>query len=179
MGYNKQLTTFFFITKHMFAAFYFSRSRVDKRSLRQWPTFSFFCLVSGDENWFSSLSSCFSVTSLLSLSLFVFAFFFVCVFFFSPGSFFRPPGVSFVFFFFFTVLCSAFYRARELAKTSPYYSPAFTGLLINPRAGSWAKDVVHDRIELLQFSLLNRLSPREMKGIMNSSSKRRRLCPWE
>jgi hypothetical protein len=39
--------------------------------------------------------------------------------------------------------------------------------------------VVHDRIELLQFSLLNRLSPREMKGIMNSSSKRRHLCPWE
>jgi hypothetical protein len=39
--------------------------------------------------------------------------------------------------------------------------------------------VVHERIELLQFSLLNRLSPREIKGIVNSSSKRRRLCPWE
>jgi len=78
------------------------------------------------------------------------------------------------------LFCSAFYRARELApKASPCYSPAFTGLLINPRAGSWAKEVVHDRIELLPFSLLNRLSPREMEGIMNSSSKRRRLCPWE
>jgi len=162
----------------MFAAFYFSRSRVDKRSLRQWPTFSFFCLVSGDENWFSSLSSCFSVTSLLSLSLFVFAFFFVCVF-FLPWFVFSSPWCLLCFLLFFTVLCSAFYRARELAKTSPCYSPAFTGLLINPRAGSWAKDVVHDRIELLQFSLLNRLSPREMKRIMNSSSKRRRLCPWE
>ena len=82
-------------------------------------------------------------------------------------------------FFFFRCLCSAFYRARELSKTSPCYSPAFTGLLINPRSGSWAKDVVHERIELLQFSLLNRLSPREIKGIVNSSSKRRRLCPWE
>jgi hypothetical protein len=85
----------------------------------------------------------------------------------------------FFFFLFFLLLslpllCSAFYRARELAKNSPCYSPAFTGLLINPRAGSWAKDVVHDRIELLQFSLLNRLSPREMKGIMNRSSKRHR-----
>jgi len=78
------------------------------------------------------------------------------------------------------LFCSAFYRARELApKTSPCYSPAFTGLLINPRAGSWAKEVVHDRIELLPFSLLNRLSPREVEGIMNSSSKRRRLCPSE
>jgi hypothetical protein len=78
------------------------------------------------------------------------------------------------------LFCSAFYRARELApKASPCYSPAFTGLLMNPRAGSWAKEVVHDRIELLPFSLLNRLSPREMEGIMNSSSKRRRLCPWE
>jgi len=80
---------------------------------------------------------------------------------------------------FFRCLCSAFYRARELAKTSPCYSPTFTGLLINPRSGSWAKDVVHEWIELLQFSLLNRLSPREIKGIVNSSSKRRRLCPWE
>jgi len=93
-------------------------------------------------------------------------------------------SLYFFFFLFFLLLslpllCSAFYRARELAKTSPCYSPAFTGLLINPRAGSWAKDVVHDRIELLQFSPLNRLSPREMKGIMNSSSKRRRLCHWE
>jgi hypothetical protein len=26
--------------------------------------------------------------------------------------------------------------------------------------------VVHERIELLQFSLLNRLSPREIKGIV-------------
>jgi len=78
------------------------------------------------------------------------------------------------------LFCSAFYRARELAPlTSPCYSPTFTGLLINPRAGLWAKEVVHDRIELLPFSLLNRLSRREMEGIMNSSSKRRHLCPWE
>ena len=78
------------------------------------------------------------------------------------------------------LFCSAFYRARELApKASPCYSPAFTGLLINPRAGLWAKEVVHDRIELLPFPLLNRLSRREMEGIMNSSSKRRHLCPWE
>jgi hypothetical protein len=27
--------------------------------------------------------------------------------------------------------------------------------------------------------LLNRLSPCETKGMMNSASKRRRLCPWE
>jgi len=40
----------------------------------------FFCLISGDENWFSSLPCCFfSVTSLLSLSLFFFCFFFVSV----------------------------------------------------------------------------------------------------
>jgi hypothetical protein len=70
------------------------------------------------------------------------------------GFFSRPPFAA--------PLCSAFYRARELAKTIPCYSPAFTGLLINPRAGPWAKDVVHDWIELLQFSLLNRLSPCEM-----------------
>jgi len=36
----------------------------------------FFCLISGDENWFSSLPYCFfSVTSLLSLSLFFLLFF--------------------------------------------------------------------------------------------------------
>jgi hypothetical protein len=95
----------------------------------------------------------------------------LCFFLFSAvRGFFSPP---------LPLLCTAIYRARELAKTSPCYSPTFTGLLINPRAGSWAKDVVYDRIELLQFSLLNRLSPHEMKGIMNNSSKRSRLCPWE
>ena len=123
-----------------------------------------FVFVSGSR----PLVFCFVLPWVLSL---VFLWFFSssrrCVF-----SLFFPP--------FLPLFCSAFYRARELApKTSPCYSPAFTGLLINPRAGSWAKEVVHDRIELLPFSLLNRLSPREMEGIMNSSSKRRRLCPWE
>jgi len=125
--------------------------------------FLFFCFFVLSVSWASSSS----------VSLFVCSFF-VPVFF----SFSAVRGFFF-FFFFFPLLCSAFYRARELAKTSPCYSPAFTGLLVNPRAGSWAKDVVHDRIELLQFSLLNRLSPREMKGIMNSYSKRRRLCASE
>ena len=124
--------------------------------------------------FFFFLFCVFGLLSFFLLCFSVFCSFFVPVFFlFSAvrGFFFPSPLAA--------LLCSAFYRARELAKTSPCYSPAFTGLLINPRAGSWAKDVVHDRIELLQFSLLNRLSPCEMKGIMNSSSKRRRLCSWE
>jgi len=87
--------------------------------------FFFFCLVSGDENWFSSLSSRFSVTSLLSLSLFFF-FFFVCVCFsplvrlcFSPGSFFRPPGVSSVFFFFLPFSALPFIEPESLPKPVP------------------------------------------------------------
>jgi hypothetical protein len=52
-------------------------------------------------------------------------------------------------------------------------------LLINPRAGAWARGVVHGRIELLRISLLNRLPPPEKEGMMNSASKRCRWYPGE
>jgi hypothetical protein len=69
------------------------------------------------------------------------------------------------------LLCSAFYRAREpqnqscLCRTVIQITNGIVGRRRGPR---FAADF-----------LLNRLSPCETKGMMNSASKRRRLCPWE
>jgi len=69
------------------------------------------------------------------------------------------------------LLCSAFYRAREpqnqscLCRTVIQITNGIVGRRRGPR---FAADF-----------LLNRLPPCETKGMMNSASKRRRLCPWE
>ena len=81
---------------------------------------------------------------------------------FCSGS--SPPPPS-------ALLCSAFYRAREpqnqscLCRTVIQITNGIVGRRRGPR---FAADF-----------LLNRLSPCETKGMMNSASKRRRLCPWE
>jgi len=46
------------------------------------------------------------------------------------------------------LFCSPFYRDRVVC---PQTSPTFAGLLFNPRTRSWARDVVHDWIGLLQI----------------------------
>ena len=119
-----------------------------------------------------SLSS--SVCPLLFFSLVLFLR--LCLFFSWPS-----PCLSPVFFFlcFFCSLpfvafffsCSAFYRARELQNQSCLCRTVIqiTNEIVGRRRGP----------RFTADFLLNRLSLCETKGMMNSASKRRCLCPWE
>jgi len=144
------------------------------------------------------LLSCSLRPSVFYFFLWIYALFFLCsflrflvfrlglasvlplpVFVFHPGSWpVRPSLFSGFFlwvlleFFLPLLLCSALpFIELESLKTSP----VFAGLLFKSRTGSWAGDVVHD---LLQISCWIGFLCANRKGLMNSASKRRRLCPW-
>ena len=153
--FSPSLCVFFFLL--WISALFCSRSPL-------FPMLFFLCFL-GFSPWF-----------LLTFSLLFFFFVCVCspmflfsytslVYFFFPSVFFFLCR-SWLFFF-----CSAFYRARELQNQSCLCRTVIqiTNGIVGRRRGPWfAADF-----------MLNRLSPCETKGMMNSASKRRRLCPWE
>ena len=79
---------------------------------------------------------------LIALFLWVFLVFWVLFFF--------PPSLCFFSLFllrFFSPFCSGF-SSPFYRETCPSTSPAFAGLLFKLRTGSWARDVVHDLLQI-------------------------------